>query len=542
MMIVSLCTLLYGDRLVHFDLPIQALNFSTDGKFLVVGLANGNVSVIDVESCQTVHTCQINKAPITAIARVDDHLVIGYANGMLTIKSMELEACSTFEAHQGAVTFIKCSSTWIVTASHDNTVRIWDNGGNKLASMKMPSAASAIEVVLEGNQVYIGCKNGTVHRFDGHSQSCDELVADLHKGEVTCLTLDTDGLFVGFGNGEVVFFNFLDKSTKTYRSYARIDALHVIKSKKIIFGISRMTMSDYTWDSDTGYLFGVHEHQTESPGSIASNGLILAIGCPGYVALHPFSYEIKNIPLLTLIGGLIFDSLKIFDKKGGLCGFAQYCLTKKYYNMRACLSESSSLQGGTAKVTLGSHKVIIFDYKIATSDIKQLMLYRTLGRGDLAMGYNSSVNINPKIKIYTMLPWITNVRPFIRPSRIQVHFYSCNVPIKAAYIEYENDVHETRCIKGINPIWPDRSAADDQVSKGGRQDSILFFEAFDCCGPYTLSILSEKNLYQWQLQYLSEQSDLLLRKDQDGLLQLRHWIEYTDQFVKLPRAHVCDSQ
>lgn len=495
--VALLCSMLNADlRLRFYDASVCALNFSTDGQSLLAGLSTGKVCVINLARGVVDRTYDFYHDRVTALAEDDERLVVGYNDGTMIIKMVYDYAYVTIAAHQGRITVMKAISSSIVSGSDDKTFCIWDKNGYLVKRIQLPAAVSAIEAQNADKLLYIGCENGAIYRYNVNSQLCDELVVDLHKGQVTSLTVDNQGLFAGFGNREVVFFNFEDKSTKIFRSPDQIDALEIIKDNGTVLGASISTGSDYIWDRETACLFDVQRDQSRTEGPVAINRCRIAYAAGSQVVLRCINYKIKDMPLLTMIDSTKIDELKIVDRAGCVSG----CLKnldqeRQLHQIRLCLRASAGQRGCYVDLQDQGGKSATCYLLHPLSAIRQMRLFREPATGDLAATYDTySDDEKPQRAITTS----RHAKLSFFPSKLHVGLYSFDMAITRACLTYKNGPHDVRQIRGTN--------------LNGKGAVWIFDEDQDCCGPYVLSIEAGSSSYGLLIPYLSDQSEMLVFK------------------------------
>ena len=519
--LMSLGTVLIADRRMQFRAPVTALSFSEDGHSLLVGLSNGELSVIDIDRSVVGRTYILHSCLVTSVVKDDDMLVAGYDDGVLVIKLLRNNACATINAHKDKITVIACLASSIVSGSEDKSFCVWDKNGSLVERVLLPSAVSAIKASGDGNVLYVGCKSGSIYRYDLITHVCDEIVADLHKGPVTCLLVENQGFFAAFDSCEVVFFNFGDKSTKILRAPVQIEALEVEKEDDLVVGASCGTSSECIWDRTTGCLFDTQQYHSRVQGPVAINRLRIAYGEGSQLVLKAINYMMQDLSVVTSIDEALLDKIEIVDHQGYVSGCLKSASQdRKMHTIRLCLRSSACQKGGYVTLQDLSGAVATRYFCDPLSSIKRFLLFRGLGKGDISVGYLTSSDPG---KLHHTYPGSGDSKFQFLPSPIHLALYSLNFPITQAYLTCIKNQGKHNCIRGMN-------------TNGGQ--AVWFFQKEDCSGPYLLSIKSGHIVYEWQIPYISDQSELFVAKPDDRRPIIIHYSEHTQQAYKLPEARV----
>ena len=503
---------------LQFKKPISALNFSLDGHHLVLGVQR-EIYLIGLHNNSIGIPYDFYQKTVTSVAFDGTLLFVGYEDGTLVIKDVRFDMHSHVyanKAHRGKISIIQCTKSYIVTASEDNTVCIWRKDGSFVRSLQLPATITVLQLRNDGKEIYIGCQNGSVHFYRQSSQICHELVVNLHKGAVTCLALDSEGMFVGFENSEVVFFNFSDKSVKIFKASCPIQTLEIAQHDNVILGVSSSVDHVYIWDRKTGFCFDSHKNKARSQGRVIINGSRLAYISGLGFNLEPVSYRVKHVAIEDYTNGVTLDPLKIIDGAGCESGCLRLDRKNRASSMKICLWEPEMLHGNHVLIKDLYDRPIKFYFHYPLRLIQKLLLFREGPAGRLVIGYTESLdgkymhNTQPDSCV-TQLAYTSGA--------VHASLYSCNMAISAACLTDSKEGREPRSItSGVNlngkgHVW----CFDGQGS-----------------APYKLFIISNGIRYAWHIPYLLEQAEFLLCKGKKNFPNLCQYDENFQQCFRLP--------
>lgn len=133
----------------------------------------------------------------------------------------QYEKCLDLKGHAGAITSVALSAdnTRLVSASTDNTVRLWSDLKSKPCSREIYKDARnmyAVALKKDGSLLAAGGKAGLLYLFDNRGNKVGESGKELLRAESTLLSIvfnpQGNTVAVGTTNGVV---NFLDLETST---------------------------------------------------------------------------------------------------------------------------------------------------------------------------------------------------------------------------------------------------------------------------------------------------------------------------------------
>jgi WD40 repeat protein len=147
-----------GGPLDGHDKPVNCALFSPDDKFVFTGSEDGTVCKWDLATMRVVHVIAADSQGITRIAISKDGLALFTASrsGLAAIWRLAEpdQPLRRLSGHTGPILDLCLSSDerWIVTASADNTARIWDasTGAELLKLAGHASEVTAVATLADG--------------------------------------------------------------------------------------------------------------------------------------------------------------------------------------------------------------------------------------------------------------------------------------------------------------------------------------------------------------------------------------------------------
>ncbi len=164
---VTLWNCLSGELLQTFnvnDSAASALDFTPDGKFLVIGTFKGVVRVISVADWKLAQSVDLD-TPVRALAVANNRIVVGYADGGLNLLNLTDEKpIPEVKGHRAGISALAFNpgGDWLASASVDGITRVWEG---KTLKSRFRLAGSSVEVKTivfnpNGRQVIAGDADG----------------------------------------------------------------------------------------------------------------------------------------------------------------------------------------------------------------------------------------------------------------------------------------------------------------------------------------------------------------------------------------------
>jgi WD40 repeat protein len=164
---VTLWNCLSGELLQTFsvnDSAASALDFTPDGKFLIVGTFKGVIRVINVADRKQTQSVDLD-TPVRALAVANNRIAVGYEDGNLNLLNLnDGKSIPEVKGHRTGVRALAFSPSgdWLASASLDGIARVWDG---KTLKPRFRLAGSTVELKAmvfnpNGRQVIAGTADG----------------------------------------------------------------------------------------------------------------------------------------------------------------------------------------------------------------------------------------------------------------------------------------------------------------------------------------------------------------------------------------------
>jgi WD40 repeat protein/energy-coupling factor transporter ATP-binding protein EcfA2 len=123
---------LESEVVIECESKINSINISPDSKYIIIGLQDGNVQIVDAESKSLIKLIENDeRSAITAASwnRKGSWIVIGDSKGNLIVRdAVSYEELDNLEGHKSPITDINFNplDDIMATSSRDGTARMWD--------------------------------------------------------------------------------------------------------------------------------------------------------------------------------------------------------------------------------------------------------------------------------------------------------------------------------------------------------------------------------------------------------------------------------
>jgi len=122
-----------------------------------------SIKIWEIETARQLTTFTEN-APIISLAfhEPTNQLISGNLNGEISIRTLNDNTCTTFEAHNGIIRTIKIINHHIIaTGGEDNKVKLWQFNGQLLAELEHQNFVQCIEQLAD-NKIISASYDGTI--------------------------------------------------------------------------------------------------------------------------------------------------------------------------------------------------------------------------------------------------------------------------------------------------------------------------------------------------------------------------------------------
>lgn len=196
-----------GTRAAHLHVRSPtAMAFDRAGSRVVLGSADGSVTVWSVDGSNSFSQVARHEGPITAVMfSPDDSLILtGSKDGTARVWDLNGVAASPILRHDGPVT----AATWsprgdqILTASEDKTARLWRPDGSAISPPLVHDRAVVTAVFsADGAHVLTTADDDRARIWSVNGSSLSRILADGAKVSATAFSPDGIKVVIGSGDG-----------------------------------------------------------------------------------------------------------------------------------------------------------------------------------------------------------------------------------------------------------------------------------------------------------------------------------------------------
>lgn len=135
-----------------------------------------------------------------------DQIIFGDKHGYVHIYCSEKEeVIDTLKGHTSTVSSISVSDDgrWIVSASHDHTVRIWDSSANPISATVLEGHTNwirSVDISPDGRFIVSGSDDRTIRVWDTRKTPVSARILNGHTGTVTSVSMCGNGRWVVSGS------------------------------------------------------------------------------------------------------------------------------------------------------------------------------------------------------------------------------------------------------------------------------------------------------------------------------------------------------
>jgi hypothetical protein len=535
---VALACCAMEQRVYVYD-AVSALNFSSDGGSLIVGLANGSVLIVDRQDVSVQKKVHLYDVPVSVVAFDGGSIVIGYSDGTVHLKPIDSNAYATFKEHTGFVTAVTITRGCIVTGSSDGSICIRNNFGSLLKKMRVSAGVSVMHVSSGAGCLFIGCDDGAVWHYNIGGDGIEQLVQDLRKGKVLCVLGDAQGFYVAYDNTDMVYFNLMNKATKTFKARCPIYALQLIPEDGIIAGYNgNGVQACAICDTATGYVYRATRATGGAGGPVVVRGNDVAMARETYVGLSNRKYHAMSWFIQFLADGLQLKKLVIKDKNFHECAHLKGIGQNRYYRARVFLWTLLSQKGFYVEpVDVRGRRYTFYAHDTLES-IDRLVVARDIAHGELSCVYRPAGKWLWKCAYAAQ-----QVEPKSLPIDTHMLLYSLNIPLVDAHLIVRFGTSAQRIVQGFNMngaggVWifeDTQSAAPYMLklfsyaigSKAAQRERGALCEVAHTPGQSAPEVPRVMEVYTWHIPYLARDSEFFVQRLFDGRVLLRHIHETT---------------
>lgn len=509
-------------RRFAIDSGVTALASCPDGQFITIGLEEGNVGIIDTHTGKTSEyegyntsstafttaPCTAHKNSVTALAIQKNNVVIGYQSGSAVVLDHVTNRSWEIARNDAPIRRIVIDAPLIVTASDDSIVKAWDiDTGKCLSALQMENNVYALAL-------------SAAHKLFCVPAAKDILVWDIkankkmhllsgHEGCISALVLKGVNLWSGSYDGTLCFWDINSGVCKKIISHFgyQIDALSLKEENRTLIGASNLGYG-FAWDVTKGILIATlfssvgnvqkvavggnkiittSENVEHSDGGERVEKKTFLYIRPIAKLSHAYVPVINELPY-PLEDITVVDSVN--SSYNGRCSCGPHNCSQLGIFCR------NTVTGYDLKCTCSGQQ-LKFRTCGTLIDIKKIIFTEDIVTGKIVL----KVETNEELASYLSLQqWAPNP---LNDNDLNLSVYTCGKTIKSITLRDNREniiVAQASIAKKIET---------DQITDG----STCLWEIVGSShyGPYKLTVVTDDAMvYEWEIQFLSYQTDLLI--------------------------------
>ncbi|KAK3837885.1 MAG: WD40-repeat-containing domain protein [Linnemannia elongata] len=198
----------FGEKPLDLQHVPNTAAYSVDGALYAVAFTNGFITIFDTTRWSSVHTFQVSKKSVTALAFSPMGGLLAYGNraGTLGTWSYSSEASMAFSGgHDDSIDGLVYSpnGSRIATAGHDGRVAVWDavTGGCVRVIVAHNGGASSVAFSADGNQLLTGGFDTVLRLWDLETGNLVSIL-EGHDGAISTVLFSPDGLRIASSSSD----------------------------------------------------------------------------------------------------------------------------------------------------------------------------------------------------------------------------------------------------------------------------------------------------------------------------------------------------
>jgi len=487
---------------VRFTDKVTAIDFTSQGSKLLIGLSNGMIHCLQLSTGQCVNSFHDYSNSVTALCGLPTGHIVGYADGSL---SMEVSGSKKMliKKHKEKISSIINAGEFFLVGSYDKSVSIWGNDGSFSFQLAIGSEVTALAVDSTARTAFIGCLDGKVYCFDRTTLTLTLVDIPL-VDSISCLSTGMSTLGIGSGN-VVLLYNYIHNSYKLIRTSKDVCSIDTRDSNKTVTVLCE-NGDMYVFDEPSGVEIEHCAYIQHGASDVPWRAVICAdkIGSAvdNMVCVHVVSQDpVMEISLMTDLGVDSVDNVSIVDSFGFVVGITGVKAGVHKLKMQLKPRAQNFAKENFVVLQKKDHTSALFRLKYSLSMIKKMIVTQSLADDDVYVWYltelkNPSVCVDPCPIIQWHCAHAITSSFVIEPCMshvLNLVLYSMNVVIKNVFLKKRDGA----VVQGVN-------------SEG--KGAIWRFQDLSqrCQGSCNLTILTDAARYIWHIHHLNEQSELFL--------------------------------
>jgi WD40 repeat protein len=268
---------------------ISSVVFSSDGKFLAAGGADGEIRLWQAEDIRLLFTFKGHTGSVISIAFSPDSSMLASSSDDQTIKLWDIQTGRCFQTLRGHTNWVRSvafnsSEKILASSSDDETVKLWDvRTGECLRTLRgHTNWVGSVSFSPDGNILASGSDDQTIRLWNTHTGECLKMLQG-HTGWVDSVAFSPDGNFLASGSADQTIrlwdvqtgqcFKILHGHTDRIKSVA-------FSPKGNILGSGSNDQNIKLWSMKTGECLRTLQGHTDWVNAIAfsPHGHLLASG------------------------------------------------------------------------------------------------------------------------------------------------------------------------------------------------------------------------------------------------------------------------
>lgn len=491
---------------------INKMVVSPDGKFIAVSLWNGDINIINMSTMtrKIISFPHDVRVSISALA-YDEHLVIGYTDGVVRIIDRKFEEIISFKAYDSVVCNLSCDGNVLATVSADSCVKVWDiSTGRCMHTVKVDHMGQVLLVDSLRKLLFVSTDCSViVINFEE-----DKIISTLRGNlcSVTACVLYNDYLWTCSNDGTLRKWNiYSGECAMMIKTRYIFSSLSISTNGQSLIGASKVGIA-LTWDLETGKTIGCVDPKSFS-GAMGSKNYREAITIHNAVffatslrniAAYNIGANTHRIPIINELNCSIED-IELYDKSCSVvCN--QVCTCKSQEHI--CLDLRIRNMFATYKLCLKISGVLhVIDHIHDIRAIMRMIITQAVKDGKLTLMFGKKSTRDSEQLEFKGRPLVTD-SPYVyrHDERLNLAAYTIGDRLTSFTLTDTDGA----CVQA-QPFMPtDRHEAGEQAQQRMGLDSVLAFNNIVPKGPYILSAETHSMRYQWSIPFLSPRTEMLL--------------------------------
>jgi len=505
---------------------------SPDGMFIAVSLWNDDIYIINTSTkTRDIISLPPNmRVPVSALA-FDEHLAIGYSDGVVRVINRAFEEVVSFKAYDAPISKLSLDGNLLAVFA-GSQANIWDITACRcIYSVNVEHVDQVFLLHSLRNLLFVSSENSIIIRDFKEDKIISTLQGSAYP--ITACVIHNDDLWIASRDGTLKKWSiYSGECAMILKTRYVFSSLSISTDSQSLIGASKAGVG-VVWDLATGRVIDCIAPKDSSGGArfrncfeaLATHNAVVFATALCDVAAYKIGSNKHRVTFINELECPI-DNIEVYDKRAAeLCIFSGSCASCSHSDLdcrifSACASYKLSLRiGGIIHIADHIHDMRRIQRMIITQSVKNgrliLMLARKSDRVDGTMD----------MKGYNLIPldrWVYRQR-----ERLQLLAYTIGEPLVSLTLTDTQGV----CAQAQSHMSTVTTQVQDQQYRN--LDSVVEFHNILPEGPYALCAETQNMRYQWSIPFLSSRSELLLTVA-PCLVHLKLYDELSEQFFSVP--------